>query len=601
MNERETPLLETPAECVIRVNNKEIKFNIALVRLDQYVDAHHHLMIRIQQVGKKDEKKDIDDPAEYAQFLGSNINLNISPKGGVVDPARALEFIGVITDVQIDNSIDGLNTVLIHAASPTIAMDGAARNAHYYDKTASDIVGSIVGAYPITVGKIESTKGTYKFDTQYRESDYAYVMRLAAGAGVFAWYSGTDFNLGPANGDKTVELKWREDLGAFRLGLGTAPVEFKADVYNYEQKKTYSQDSKSISQEAALSTISKTAPDASRKIYKNSGFSSAPKVVADAQTLDTTLKNERRKAMGSMIRCTGQSIVPEVRVGRCVRVTRMEKLDGQYWVVAVRHVFDESGKYHNTFVCTPLDIAYPGTTRAKNDLEAGETRAEGKGSVESVVETKKGPVLGMHVARVVDLKDPEKLGRIKISYPWLDAEQTAWVRMIVPHAGKDRGWYALPELDDEVLVGYEHGNTDHPIVLGCLYNKQNAPMQEAISDDNDVKMLMTRSGNKIVLKDTNGGEQIVISQKDGKNTIVLDLSGPSITISTDGDVSIKGKKNVQIEADQGITMKAKSDVKIEGANVTIKAQTNITSEAGANNEIKGNGMVNVKGGMINLN
>ena len=207
----------------------------------------------------------------------------------------------------------------------------------------------------------------------------------------------------------------------------------------------------------------------------------------------------------------------------------------------------------------------------------------------------------MHVARVVDLKDPDKLGRIKISYPWLDSEQTAWVRMVVPHAGKDRGWYALPELDDEVLVGYEHGNTDHPIVLGCLYNKDNAPMQEAISSDNDVKMLMTRSGNKIVLNDTNGAEQIVISQKDGKNQIVLDISGPSITISTEGDISIKGKQNVTIEADQGITMKAASDVKIEGANVEIKASANIKSEAGANNEIKGNAMVNVKGGMINLN
>jgi type VI secretion system secreted protein VgrG len=594
-------VLETPAECLVRVDNQEIKFNISLVRLDQYIDLHHQLTIRIQQVGKKEAKKDIDDPGQYMKFLGSNINLTINPKGGVVDGSRALEFIGVITDVQLDNSIDGLNTVLLHAASPTIAMDGAIRNAHYHDKSASDIIGSIVGNYPITIGKIESTKGTYKFDTQYRETDFDYIMRLAAGAGMFAWYSGKDFNLGPANGDNAVELKWREDLGAFRLGLGTAPVEFKADVYNYEQKKTYSQDSKSISQDAVLSNISKTSPDASRKIYKDSGFSSAPKSVADAQTLDKTLKNERRKAMGSMIRCVGQSIVPELHVGSCARIAGMEKLDGQYWVIGVSHIFDESGKYHNTFACTPLDIAYPMGKQAKKDFESGEERKGEATSVEIVAKTRKEPVLGMHVARVVDLNDPDKLGRIKISYPWLDSEQTAWVRMVVPHAGKDRGWYALPELDDEVLIGYEHGNTDHPIVLGCLYNKGNAPMQEAISSDNDIKMLMTRSGNKIVLNDKNGGEQIVISQKDGKNQIVLDISGPSITISTEGDISIKGKQNITIEADQGITMKASSDVKIEGANVEIKASANIKSEAGANNEIKGNAQVNVKGGMINLN
>jgi uncharacterized protein involved in type VI secretion and phage assembly len=601
MPETAAAVLETPAECLVRVDQKEIKFNISLVRLDQFVDAHHQLMIRIQQVGKKEAAKDIDDPAQYTQFLGSTITLNINPKGGVVDGSRSLEFIGVITDVQIDNSIDGLNAVLLHAASPTIAMDGAKRNAHFYDKSASDIIGSIVGNYPITVGKIESTKGTYKFDTQYRETDFEYIMRLASGAGMFAWYSGKDFNLGPASGDKTVELKWREDLGAFRLGLGTAPVEFKADVYNYEQKKTYSQDSKSISQDASLSSISKTSPEASKKIFKNSGFSSAPKMVVDAQTLDKTLKNERRKAMGSMIRCVGESIVPELRVGSCARITGMEKLDAQYWVTGVRHIFNESGKYHNTFVCAPLDIAYPGSGPAKKDLESGEERKDEAPSVEHIVEARKEPVVGMHVARVVDLKDPDKLGRIKISYPWLDSEQTAWVRMVVPHAGKDRGWYALPELDDEVLVGYEHGNTDHPIVLGCLYNKANAPMQEAISNDNDVKMLMTRSGNKIVLNDANGGEQIVISQKDGKNKIVLDLSGPSITISTDGDVSVKAKKNITIEADQGITMKAGSDVKIEGANVEIKSSGNIKSEAGANNEVTGNAQVTIRGGMVNIN
>ncbi len=596
-----TALLETPAECLVRVDQKEIKFNISLVRLDQFIDSHHQLMIRIQQVGTKESKKDIDDPGRYTQYLGSNITLNINPKGGVVAESRALEFIGVITDVQLDNSIDGLNTVVLYAASPTIAMDGAIRNAHYYDKTASDIVGSIVGNYPVTVGTIESTKGTYKFDTQYRETDFAYIMRLAAGSGMFAWYSGKDFNLGPAGGAHTVELKWREDLGAFRMGLGTAPTEFKSDVYNYEQKKTYSQDSKSISQDAVLSNLSKTSPEASKKIYKDSGFSAAPKMVADAQTLDKTLKNERRKAMGSMIRCVGQSIVPELHVGSCARIAGMEKLDGQYWVTGVCHIFNESGKYHNTFACTPLDIAYPGGKIAREDLEAGKTRKGETASVENVVETRKAPVVGMHVARVVDLQDPEKLGRIKISYPWLDSEQTAWVRMIVPHAGKDRGWYALPEPDDEVLVGYEHGNTDHPVVLGCLYNKGNAPMQEAISADNDVKMFMTRSGNKIVLNDKSGSEQIVISQKDGKNRIVLDISGPSIAISTEGDISLKGKKNITIEADQGITIKASSDVKIEGANVEIKANANIKSEAGANNEIKGNAQVNVKGGLINLN
>lgn len=594
------PVLETPAECLIRVDNKEIKFNIAGIQLDQVIDDHHQLLIRIQQAGKKEASRDFEDPGEYTKFLGSNIALTIRPTGGIVDDSRALEFIGVITDVQIDNSIDGLNVVFIHAASPTITMDGAAKNAHYHDKSASDIIGAIVGNYPITIGNIEKTTAKYKFDTQYRESDFDYIMRLASGSGMFAYYTGRDFNLTPANSEKSVELVWRENLGAFRVGLGTAPMEFKADVYNYEQKKIYSQDSQSISEQAALSDISKISPEASKKIYKNSGFSSSPKNVEDAKSLDKTLQNDRRRAMGSMVRCTGQSIVPEIVTGSCVKIAGMDKLDGQYWVKGVRHLFDDNGKYHNTFVCSPLDLAYPEEKKAEKDLDSGERTIKAATSVESVKEARKKPAIGVNVARVIDLKDPESLGRIKVSYPWLDSEQTAWVRMMVPHAGKDRGWYVLPEIDDEVLVGYEHGNTDYPVVLGCLYNKENSPIQEAVSDDNDIKMFMTRSGNKITFNDKDGAEQILISQKDGKNQIVLDISGPSITITTEGDVSIKGA-NINVEADQGITMKAGGDIKLAGVNIELKADGNIKSEAAANHDIAGNAQVNVKGGMINLN
>ncbi|MCP4550273.1 MAG: hypothetical protein GY835_27755 [bacterium] len=597
-------LLETPAECLIRVDNREIKFNISSVRLDQFIDSHHQLALKIQQVGTRGAENDFEDPGDYARFLGSNITLNIKPRGGVVAESRALEFIGVITDVQLENSIDGLNMVRIHAASPTIAMDGAVKNAHYHEKSASDIVSGLVGNYPITVGTIESTGGKYKFASQYRESDFDYVMRLATGSGMFAWYSGRDFNMAPATGGNTVDLKWREDLGALKVGLGTAPTEFKSDVYNYEQKKIYKQDSQSIAQEAVLSDISKNSPDASKRIFGVSGFSAAPKVVEDAQSLDKVLKNERRKAMGGMIRCNGQSIVPEVAVGSCVQVNGMDKLDGQYWVIGVRHLFDESGKYHNTFICTPLDIAYPGRVVAKREFGADGTQSDSAqsgdaNSIETVLATKKAKP-GMHVARVVDLDDPEALGRIKVSYPWLDSEQTAWVRMMVPHAGADRGWYMLPELEDEVLIGYEHGDTNYPVVLGCLYNKENAPLQEAVSSDNNIKMFQTRSGNKIVFNDEEGAEQITISQKDGENQIVLDMSGPSISITSKGDISLKGV-NLNVDMDGGITLKAAGDVSIEGVNIKNKADANITSEASANHDIKGNAQVNVQGGIINLN
>lgn len=572
-------VLETPAQCLIRVDDQEIKLDISGLSLDQYIDSHHFMTVRIHHTERGSKAEELEDPAKYSKFLGSNITLSINPEGGVVDSSRALEFIGIVTDIQFENVVEGTNVVIITAASPTITMDGPERNAHYFNQSASDIIGSIVDNYPVTKGDIESTSEKYRFDTQYRETDYDYIMRLAESVGMFAWYSGSDFNLTSANSKKTVDLKWREELGSFMMNLGTAPVEFRSEVYNYEQNKIFSSDSKSIAMEASISKLSKVSPDASKKIFEESGFTSFPKNIEDAKTLDNTLKNERRLAMGSLVRCHGLSIVPEVTVGSCVQVKGMDKYDGQYWVIGVQHILSERSKYHNTFLCVPLDIAYPG----RKMLEAREHAG-----------------IGVHLARVVDLEDPMKLGRIKIKYPWLEGDQTEWARLAVPHAGKGRGWYVLPEIDDEVLVGYEFGDTDRPVVLGCLYNKDSAPMQEAVSPENDIKMLMTRSGNKILLDDKDGSEKIVISQKDGKNSIVMDMSGPSISISTDGDISIKGK-NLGIETDQGITMKAGADIKLEGTNIEIKAKSSIKSEASVKNDIQGGVQVNIKGGLVNIN
>jgi type VI secretion system secreted protein VgrG len=585
-----TALLETAADCSIKIENNEIKHTVSLVELHQFIDNHHELLIRIRQSGKATRADDFDDPATYTSFLGKSIAVTITPRGGVVDPGRALEFIGLVTQVNLDNSIDGVNTVLIVAASPTISIDGARRNAHYFEQSAGDIIGALLRKYPITLGTIEATKGKFKFDTQYRETDYRYISRLANSQGLFAYYNGKEFRVTKANSNDVEELVWRETLGSFRMGLGTAPVDYSSKIYNYEQKKTYSQDTKTLPEESALSNLSRTAPEASRQIYKDSGFSVAPKAVSDAKSLDEILQREKTGAIGRMVKCFGQSIVPKVTVGACVRVKGMDKLDGTYWVKTIKHVFDESGKYHNTFVCSPLDVSFPGKEPAERiDDEIQKRPSIGVGGPDAA---RASVFAGMHVAVVVDNQDPLKLGRIKVKYPWSDSETTDWVRLIVPYAGNERGWFSLPEVDDEVLIGYEFGNTDHPIALGALYNKDNAPPAAAGGQNNDVKLFITRGGNQILLNDKDGAEELQITTKDGKNQIVMKMSGPEISIKSEGDISIKGM-NLTIESQQEITLKA-------GTNLNIESGANMKSKAGAMLDIEGT-MVTVKGNPIQLN
>ena len=547
--------------------------------LDQFIDEHHVLKIRVRQVGKKKEEKDFEDPGMYTAFLGKSISLTISPSDETTSSGSAgaskLEFIGIVTEVRILNSIHSINNVLLTCHSPTVTMDGAELNTFQNDKKVSDIIGSIVSGYPITPGKIESTDRNLRFSVQYRETDYRYILRLASLSGKFALYDGKEFRVTSSSSSDPAVVNWRKDLGLFTTGFGTAPMEYTADVYNYEQKKTYSQDSKSVSQNSSLSESSKKAPDASGKIYERASYADI-EPVEDARSLDETLDLKRSQAKGKMVLCKGESTSPEVLVGRCVKIVGMDKLDGLYWVNWVQHVFDESGKYHNEFRCTPLDLAYPAPASERERLTQ------------------------LQPAVVVDNNDPDKLGRVKVSFPWSGSEQTPWARFVTFHAGKDWGAFCLPEVGDEVLTGFEFGNPDLPVVLGSLYNKENKPLSKTGSEENLVKCLTTKSGNEIFFNDKSGSEELIITMKGGKNQIVMALSGPSISIKSDGDVTVEGK-NISVKADEKVSIESGKDLEVKaGGNLTLEASGNLKSKATGNLDAEGM-MVNVKGTPINLN
>ncbi len=549
------------------IDGQTIKHDIMGLELHQFDDDHHTLKIRLRETGQVAKDKDIEASIPYSSFLGKSIALTITPEGGVVPKEKELGFVGVVTHVSIENSIDKINAGTIIAHSPTLSMDGARHNAFYRDQSATDIIGSILRKYPITLGTIDSSSGSLKFSVQYRETDYEYVMRLATESGLFALYDGKEFRVVKPAAADVEELAWRETLGLFVMGLGTEAAEFSSEVYNYEQKKIYTQDSKSLPMEAALSNLTKVAPEASKKIYAGSGFSVVPKQVGDAQTLDNILKRERNRALSRMMHCSGRSIIPSVASGHSVKIKGMQKMDGTYWVKAVKHVVEESGRYYNIFECLPLELAFP-------QLKAV-----------------RPPLSNLQMGVVTDNLDPEKLGRVKVKFPWNETDDTPWIRVMTTHAGKDRGWFCLPEIADEVLVGYEQGSPDLPVVLGSLFNKEDAPNAAVDDDANSIKAFITRSGNKIVFSDKDGKEEISIVSKDGSK-IVLNAEGPSITIETKGDMTIKAK-NIAIESDEELSLKSGTEFKID-------AGTGLKAKASAACNIEG-ATVTVKGNPINLN
>ena len=198
-----------------------------------------------------------------------------------------------------------------------------------------------------------------------------------------------------------------------------------------------------------------------------------------------------------------------------------------------------------------------------------------------------GAVKGIATAVVVDNKDTEGMGRVKVRYSWGDKEDDSyWARVVSLMAGKERGCYFLPEVDDEVLVAFERGDIHHPYVIGALWNGQDVPPETNDDGENNIRLVKSRSGHKIILDDTNGSEKIEIIDKQEKNLITIDSSSNTITVSTDKDIIFKAPNG---------------KISMECMELDVKTTANAKIEAGANMDVKGTGNTTIKGAMVMIN
>jgi uncharacterized protein involved in type VI secretion and phage assembly len=190
-----------------------------------------------------------------------------------------------------------------------------------------------------------------------------------------------------------------------------------------------------------------------------------------------------------------------------------------------------------------------------------------------------GKVFGVVMGIVTDNKDPDKMGRVRMKFPWLsDDHESWWARVATPMAGGSRGAYFLPEVDDEVLVAFDHGDMRFPYVVGSLWNGKDAPPEDNSDGKNNRRLFHSRSGHLIRFDDKDGDEKIEIIDKTGSNSITIKSSDNSMTITCTGKLTI--------HADQGIEMTSDADIK-------VKANSTIDIEASA--------PMTLKGAMVNIN
>jgi uncharacterized protein involved in type VI secretion and phage assembly len=194
---------------------------------------------------------------------------------------------------------------------------------------------------------------------------------------------------------------------------------------------------------------------------------------------------------------------------------------------------------------------------------------------------------GVAVGIVTNNQDPDGMGRVKLKFPWLsDNNESHWARSTTLMAGNDRGSFFLPEVGDEVLVAFEHGDINYPYVVGALWNGVDQPPEDNSDGKNNLRVIKSRSGHIIEMNDDNEGQQEKITiQTNGEHKIVLDdtAGGEKIEITDK-----TGNNSVTIDSVQNaITIKSAMKLTLEAQMIEIKAGATMNIEASAALKIKG--------------
>jgi uncharacterized protein involved in type VI secretion and phage assembly len=186
-------------------------------------------------------------------------------------------------------------------------------------------------------------------------------------------------------------------------------------------------------------------------------------------------------------------------------------------------------------------------------------------------------IFGVVVGIVTQNDDKDKLGRVKVKFPWLsETDESDWARVTMLGAGPNAGAVFIPEVSDEVLVAFEHGDISRPFVIGGLWNGVDKPdLGDGLFDQGKVKRngFVSRKGHKFVFFEDKSKSGIALITSDGNIKLSLNETNSEVHIECQGKVLITSEGDMNLESGGSLTIKGDRGVKVNsGAAIEIKGQ-----------------------------
>ena len=536
----------------------------------------------------------VNDP--QLQWLDDNTLFNFGNE--VIVEAQAQEqhggaqgalFQGEITALEPEYDAQSVTTFVVRGYAKTNRLHLGRHSRTFTNQSDSDIVRTIAQEVGLTP-EVDKTEVKYAYVLQQNQTNMEFLTVRAERIGYQVYTSGDKlyFKKSDAERSAAVTLKFGDALRSFRPRATMAHQATKVQVRSWDgERKIAIKGEAQLNAKLNQATLGKTGGEQVRAAL----HMDAPTVIVDTPVTSVEEANALAQGLAndlsrSFVEAEGVSFGnPQLKAGMVVTLTGLgQRFSGNYFVTTARHVYSAAG-YHVAFTVSGRQ---PQTIQ---QLLTGRNQA---------ARQRQGRVQGVVIGLVTNLNDPENIGRVKVKFPWMADDagveiESAWAKVVAPMAGKERGFFCLPEIDDEVLVAFEHGDVNRPYIVGALWSKRDQP---PVSQNTAVqggrvmqRLLRTRAGHEILLDDTDGKAKLVVRSQ-GKHLIELnDATGQqTVTVRTAGGQSVKlqDAPTPQITvADQS----GQNTLVIDGAtqSVMLKAAMNLTLQAG--------GMLNLVGQM----
>ena len=549
-------------------------------------------------------------------------NINSSKKwlgeSIVVKAANTPIFVGVVTNVQLHREGSDFGCIIVSGYSATYRMETAHSCFSWNDRTIGDVVKKLCEQAKVQLELNPAFKETKDFICQYEESDFDFIRRLAHQYQEWMYFDGTKLIFGkPRKLADPIRLEYGTTLSSLDIGLQT--LARSEQVFSYHSGADREMQRMTPDLAYGHDKLAGEAFRASLGMFSKPARQHALPRISNETELVNYMGRKQAAETAETHYITAESQVPTLRVGSVIslyssfleRVGNLsEESLGNFIIIEITHEVSQGSYYKNRFK------AIPATIKA---LPSPKVRM---------------PLAETQMATVLSNADPEGKGRVRVRMNWqTDGMQTSWVRVMTPDGGSssdvksNRGFVFIPEVGDQVLLGFRHGDPARPYVMGSLFNGTTGG---GGGQGNNCKSLTSRTGSTLKLDDSTGN--VLLADKTGQNLISFDGNN-TVTVSAVTNIHLdNGKASIKIEGDT-ITIKANTicidgatsttcqsgenesviitsgtGVDIQGANINAIAKTNVEVSGGSKStlsspstSINGDGDVTITGGLVKIN